>query len=169
MKKYAVICKKKHGDQFETIFEELKPALIRAERDWFLFTEKEKKTEIEYFGVMSGAVDEDGIFDVNAADEVKRYDVMVWDSIEGVHRFDDFRFLCKGYKDGDEGFFLVNENELYFCEIEKHWIDESLNSINDFDDLCRRRSVEDVYSSDVIRDEDYNVIDLKKLIEDPQK
>ena len=72
MKKYAVIHMYKHGDQFEELFDTSEKAILYAEKDWNVYLTKAEKSRTEYYGIMVGDLDDDGIFDLNAADEIKR-------------------------------------------------------------------------------------------------
>lgn len=70
MKKYAVVDMK--HDMFEDIFDTEKEAIAAADSQWEHLTAHDRN-EREFFEVLYGEVDEDGILDFDTAVIVKKY------------------------------------------------------------------------------------------------
>ena len=70
--KYAIITEIKNGDSFEAIFDTEKEAVARADYEWGIMSDHDKKRR-EFCAVMEGEVDEDGCFDMDSARIVKEY------------------------------------------------------------------------------------------------
>lgn len=164
--KYAFICRYRHGDQFETICDTVDSAVAAADREWKFLSEKEKASKFDYFGVMSGTLDEDDCFDCNTAEEVLRYDVLLKDEFNPAWKFDDFEVICECFYNGNEGFLVSHDHELYFMRAEEHFFDNSLDTVDSFRDLERIRDTDYLDESDLVRDKDYRVIDLAKILEE---
>lgn len=165
MTKYAIIRSYTHGDRFEDVFDEVEKALSSADSTWASFSDSQRK-DFDYFGVMANVLDEDGCFDTNTAKGIKRYDVMFDDSIPLDHEFEDFKIICRGFRDGKEGFLIAHDGDLYFAYAETCWADQGLASIDTFIELERKRDTDWLDEDDIIRDEDYKRINLLKIMEE---
>ena len=71
MKKYVVVDWKKH-EEFEEIFDTEQEAITAADSMWERLTAHDK-SEREFFEVLYGEVDGDGILDFDSAVVVKKY------------------------------------------------------------------------------------------------
>lgn len=71
-KKYAVIDMINDGDAFEDIFETEAEALENAEMQYEHMSNFDRKRRA-FFAVMAGSLDDDGCFDLNAAEMIKCY------------------------------------------------------------------------------------------------
>lgn len=71
MKKYVVVDWKKH-EEFEDVFDSEQEAITAADSLWEHLT-ADDRSEREFFEVLYGEVDGDGILDLDSAVVVKKY------------------------------------------------------------------------------------------------
>ena len=72
--KYAIITEIKNGDSFVDLFDTEQKAIARADYEWHIMSEYDKKRRA-FCAVMAGEIDEDGCFDIENARIVKEYKV----------------------------------------------------------------------------------------------
>lgn len=70
--KYAIVDMIRGGDCFEEVFDTQESAISKAEYEWGIMSEYDKKRR-EWYAVVETELDEDGCVDLDTAKVIKQY------------------------------------------------------------------------------------------------